>query len=48
MKELREDWLAGKPSAEASAELHGAIRSGGPADTSRMTLKLLNAGVAPQ
>lgn len=48
VKELREDWLAGKPSAEASAELHGAIRSGGPADTSRMTLKLLNAGVAPQ
>ncbi len=48
VKELREDWLAGKPSAEASAELMGALRTGGPSDTSRTTLALLNGGASPQ
>jgi hypothetical protein len=48
MKQVREDWLSGKPSAEASADLHQAIRTGGADDASAVTLKLLNAGVAPQ
>ncbi len=48
MKQVREDWLSGKPSAEASADLCQAIRTGGADDASAVTLKLLNQGVAPQ
>ena len=48
VKSIREGWLDGKPKAEATAELLQAIRSGGPADTSGLAVKLLNAGVAPQ
>jgi len=48
MKQVREDWLSGKPSAEASADLFQAIRTGGADDASGVTVKLLNQGVAPQ
>ncbi len=48
VKSIREGWLDGKPQAEATAELLQAIRTGGPADTSGLAVKLLNAGVAPQ
>ena len=34
--------------SEATTELLQAIRTGGPADTSGLAVKLLNAGVAPQ
>ena len=45
---VREDWLSGKPSVEATADLFQAIRSGGAESTSDVTLKLLNRGIAPQ
>ena len=48
VKSIREGWLDGKPQAEATTELLQAIRTGGPADTSGLAVKLLNAGVAPQ
>ena len=48
MKKVREDWLSGKPSTEASIDLFQAIRTGGADDTSGVTVKLLNQGVAPQ
>ena len=48
VKQVRADWLAGKPSAEASTELLGAIRTGAPEDTSKTVLALLNGGAAPQ
>jgi len=48
VKKIREGWLDGEPRAEATAELLAAIRTGAPADTSELTVKLLNAGVAPQ
>ena len=48
VKSIREGWLDGKPKAEATTELLQAIRTGGPADTSGLAVKLLNAGVAPQ
>ena len=45
---IRNGWFDGKPSAEATAELLQSIRTGSPADTSELTVKLLNEGVAPQ
>ena len=48
VKSIREGWLDGKPKAEATTELLQAIRTGGPADTSGLAVKLLNAGVAPR
>ena len=48
VKNIREGWLVGKPSAEATADLLSAIRSGSPADTSALVAKLLNDNVAPQ
>jgi hypothetical protein len=48
VKQVREDWIDGKASAEASTDLLESIRTGGPSETSELTLKLLNNGVAPQ
>jgi len=48
VRRIRKGWLDGKPSAEATAELLQSIRAGSPADTSELTVKLLNEGVAPQ
>ena len=48
VKRIREGWLDGKVSTEASVELLQAIRTGSPADLSELTTKLLNAGVATQ
>jgi len=48
VRRIRNGWLDGKPSAEATAELLQSIRTGSPADTSELTVKLLNKGVAPQ
>jgi hypothetical protein len=48
VRRIRNGWLDGKPSAEATAELLQSIRTGSPADTSELTVKLLNEGVAPQ
>ena len=46
--QIRPDWLGGKPSADATAELLQTIRQGSAADMSELTVKLLNQGVAPQ
>ena len=48
LKQIRAGWLDGKPDADATAELLQAIRSGSAVDTSELTVKLLNRGVAPQ
>ena len=48
VKRIRDGWLDGKPSADATTELLQSIRTGSPADTSELTVKLLNEGVAPQ
>ncbi len=48
VKGIREGWLDGKTKADATTDLLQAIRSGGPSDTSALTVKLLNGGVAPQ
>jgi len=48
VKRIRNGWLGGKPSGEATAELLQAIRTGSAAATSELTVKLLNEGVAPQ
>jgi hypothetical protein len=48
VRRIRNGWLDGKPSAEATAELLQSIRAGSPADTTELTVKLLNEGVAPQ
>jgi hypothetical protein len=48
LKQIRELWLEGKPSVEATSELIQAIRSGSASDTSELTAKLLNRGAAPQ
>ncbi|MEO7319649.1 MAG: hypothetical protein ABIZ56_11725 [Chthoniobacteraceae bacterium] len=48
VKNIRENWLDGKPNADATTEMLQAIRTGGPEDTSGLTVKLLNAGVAPR
>ena len=48
VKGIREGWLDGKPKAEATVEMLQALRTGSPADMSALTVKLLNAGVAPQ
>ena len=48
VKKIRSGWLDGKPSAEATTEMLGAIRTGSAADTSELTVELLNRGVASQ
>jgi len=47
VKKIREGWLDGKTSADATGELLRAIRTGSAADTSELTVELLNRGVAP-
>lgn len=48
VKQIRDGWLDGKPSADATTELLQAMRAGTPADTSALTARLLNAGTAPR
>ncbi len=48
VKQIRAGWLDGEESAGATTELLQAIRSGSAVDTSELTVKLLNRGVAPQ
>ena len=48
VSQIHAPWLDGKPNAEASAELLQAMRSGTAAETSALTVQLLNRGVAPQ
>jgi hypothetical protein len=45
---IRADWLNGKPSADATAEMLRTIREGSAADASAKALELVNRGVAPQ
>src|SRR5438094_10643076 len=45
---IRADWLGGKGSSEATAEMLQTIRQGSAADTSEKVLELLNQGVAPR
>ena len=47
VKQIRAGWLDGKPDADGTKELLRAIRSGSSIDTSELTVKLLNRGVAP-
>jgi hypothetical protein len=47
-KTIRADWLDGKPSADATAEMLRTIREGSAADASAKALELVNRGVAPQ
>ena len=48
VKEIRDGWLDGKPDADATREMLGAIRNGSAQDTSAKVVELLNKGVAPQ
>ncbi len=48
VKQLRGDWLYGKPDAAATQNLLQALRTASPADSSALTLKLLNDGAAPR
>ena len=48
VKKIRDGWLDGKPSAEATTEMLQAMRTGSASDTSELTVKLLNQGAAPQ
>jgi hypothetical protein len=48
VKSIRENWLDGQPSPEATADVLKTLRSGSSADASALTVKLLNQGVAPQ
>jgi hypothetical protein len=48
LKEIREGWKEGKPSAEASADLLKTLRAGSPSDASAAVVKMLNDGVAPR
>ena len=47
VKQIRAGWLDGESSAEATVEMLQAIRAGSSIDTSELTVKLLNRGVAP-
>src|SRR5882724_3284644 len=47
-KKIRPDWLAGKVSPEATAEMLQTLRQGSAQDTSEKAVELLNRGVAPQ
>jgi hypothetical protein len=48
VKNIRDGWLDGKPSTEATTEMIKAIRDGSAKDTSEKAIELLNKGVAPQ
>ncbi len=47
-KKMRDDWLAGKRSDDASAALLDVLRQGSPADAAQAVAKHVNSGVAPQ
>jgi hypothetical protein len=47
-KEIREGWLDGKPSPEATGELFQMVRQGAAVDMIQKTVELLNKGVAAQ
>src|SRR5687767_12853289 len=48
VKQIRPNWLEGKPSPEATRELLQTIREGSAKDAGEKTVELLNRGVAPQ
>jgi hypothetical protein len=48
LKQVRTDWLDGKPDAAATKDLLAALRTASAVEMSELTLKLLNAGTAPQ
>jgi hypothetical protein len=45
---IQEDWLGGRPDAEAAAELLATLRTGSDSDACEQVVELLNRGVAPQ
>ncbi len=47
-KKIRPDWLSGKATAEATAEMLQTLRQGSAQDTSEKAVDLINRGVAPQ
>jgi len=48
VKAIPDNWLDGKPDANATREMLETIRSGSAADTSEKAVALLKRGVAPQ
>jgi hypothetical protein len=48
VKKIRDGWLDGKPSADATTEMLQTIRDGSARETSEKAIELLNRGVAPQ
>lgn len=48
VKQVRPDWLEGKPDPGAAREWLEEARGGAPDDTGGLALKLLNAGVSPR
>ena len=48
LKHVKAGWLDGRTDAGATAELLQSIRAGSAVETSELTIKLLNRGVAPQ
>ena len=48
VKEIKQGWLDGKPSAEATREMLAVAREGSPNDASAKAIELLNGGVAPE
>jgi hypothetical protein len=48
LSNLREEWLDGRPSAEATTEMLRTLRLASPQEASARAIELLNRGVAPQ
>lgn len=48
VKAIREGWLAGKTEAGATKEMLQGLRTASAQESSELTMKLLNEGVAPQ
>jgi hypothetical protein len=48
IKRIPAGWLDGKPSADAATHLLQTVRTDSSTDTSELTVKLLNEGVAPR
>lgn len=48
VKQVRSNWLEGKPNADATREMLQTIREGSAKDAGEKTVELLNRGVAPQ
>jgi hypothetical protein len=47
-QKVREDWLDGKPSNEATVDLLAVLRQGSEADAPAKVVEVLNAGTSPQ